>query len=127
MEPYIEAVVRRRYSADELLNEAQEYMFRLLRMVRELPLDAHVLMQMARHGKFKIQFTHLGLEKLTAGIDRASDRVAFSVVTGAIVMGSSWLLSSGVPGTRTIALAGYIVAGVLGLGLLISILRSRSF
>jgi hypothetical protein len=46
-------------------------------------------------------------------------------VTGSIVIGSSWLLSSGVPGTRTIALAGYIVAGVLGLGLLVSILRSR--
>lgn len=125
MRPYIEAVVRKRYSPDELLDEAQEYAVRLLRMVRELPLDAHVLMQMARHGRFKIQFTHLGLEKLTAGIDRASDRVAFSVVTGAIVIGSSWLLSSGVPGTRTIALAGYIVAGVLGLGLLVSILRSR--
>lgn len=125
--PYIEAVVRRRFSPDEILDEAQDYVIRIVRMLRELPLDAHVLMQMARHGKFRIQFTHLGLERLTAGIDRASDRVAFSVVAGSIVIGSSWLLSSGVAGTRTIALAGYLVAGVLGLGLLISILRSRNF
>ena len=127
MRPYVETVIRKRYTADELLNEAQEYAFRILRMVRELPLDAHVLMQMARHGKFRIQFTHLGLERLTAGIDRASDRVAFSVVTGSIVIGSSWLLSSNVPGTRTIALAGYIVAGIIGLGLVISIIRNRNF
>lgn len=127
LRPYVERAIRRRFAPGEMIDEAQDYLFRLMRMIRELPADAHVLMQMARHGKFNIKFTHQGLERLTSVIDRASDRVAFSVVAGSIVMGSSWLLSSEASGTRTLALAGYIIAGLLGVGLLISILRSKNF
>lgn len=129
MKPYIERVVKRRFSPDEIIDDAQEYAFTLLRLLKNLPLDLHVLMQMARHGRFRIQFTHLGLERLTRVLDRASNRVAFSVVTGSLIVGSSLLLatSAGVTGTRTLGLAGFIIAGVLGIGLLISILRSRNF
>jgi ubiquinone biosynthesis protein len=125
LRPYVENAIRRRFAPGEVLDEAQDYFFRMLRMMRELPVDAHVLMQMARHGKFNIKFTHQGLERLTAAVDRASDRVAYSVMAGSIVIGSSWLLASGVPGTRTLGLAGYVAAGALGLVLLVSILRSR--
>ena len=127
MKPYVEQVVKRRFSPEEIVDEAQEYLFTLLRLVKNIPVDLHILMQMARHGRFKIQFTHLGLERLTRVLDRASNRVAFSVVTGALVVGSSLLLASGVPGTQSIGLAGYVVAAFLGVGLLISILRSRNF
>lgn len=123
LKPYVEEVVRRRFSPEEIIDVTQEYGFRLFRVLRQLPVDVHVLMRMARHGKFRIQFNHQGLERLTAGIDRASDRVAFSVVAGSLIMGSSWLLASQVPGTRLLALGGYIVAGILGFGLLVSILR----
>lgn len=127
MRPYLEEVMKRRFSPDELLQDTQDYAFRIIRMLRDLPSDIHSLLQMARHGRFRIQFTHQGLERLTAAIDRASDRVAFAVVAGALIMGSSWLLASQVAGTRLLALGGYIIAGVLGLGLLISIVRSRNF
>lgn len=127
MQPYVEAVIKRRFSPEELLNESQEYGFRLARVIRDLPQDVHVLMQTARHGRLRMQFKHMGLENLNHTLDRASDRVAFSVVAGSLIIGSSWLLASDVPGTRLIALAGYVIAALLGVGLLISIIRARNF
>ena len=129
MKPYVEQVIKRRFSPEEIIDDAQEYVFTLMRLVKNIPLDMHVLMQMARHGRFKIEFKHVGLERLTRVLDRASNRVAFSVVTGSLIVGSSLLMATGagVTGTRTLGLAGFIIAGVLGIGLLISILRSRNF
>jgi len=126
MQPYVEEVIKRRFSPDEILHQSQEYGFRLARIVRDLPQDIHVLLQTARHGRLRMQFKHMGLENLNATLDRASDRVAFSVVAGSLIIGSSWLLASDVPGTRLIALAGYIIAALLGVGLLISIIRARN-
>ena len=129
IKPYIEAVVKHRFSPEELVNEGQDYLFTLLRMLKNVPVDLHVLLQMAKHGHLKIEFKHSGLERLTRVLDRASNRVAFSVVTGSLIVGSSLLLATGagVTGTRSLGLAGFITAGVLGIGLLISILRSRNF
>ena len=128
IQPYVERIIKRRFSPEEIIDDAQDYAFTLMRLIKNIPLDLHVLMQMARHGRFKIQFTHMGLERLTRVLDRASNRLAFSVVTGSLIVGSSLLLATGagVTGTRTLGLAGFIIAGILGIGLLISILRSRN-
>ena len=129
IKPYVEEVIKRRFSPEGIIDDAKEYAFTLVRLVKNIPFDMHVLMQMARHGRFKIEFKHVGLERLTRVLDRASNRVAFSVVTGSLIVGSSLLLATGagVTGTRTLGLVGFIIAGVLGIGLLISILRSRNF
>lgn len=129
IKPYVEAAVKRRFSPQALVDEGQDYLITLLRLLKNVPVDLHVLLQMAKHGHFKIEFKHIGLERLTRVLDRASNRVAFSVVTGSLIVGSSLLLSTGagVTGTRTLGLTGFIIAGLLGIGLLISILRSRNF
>jgi len=129
IQPYIEAVVKRRYSPEELVDEAQGYLLSVGRLLKNVPADLHVLLQMAKHGHFKIEFKHIGLERLTRVIDRASNRVAFSVVTGSLIVGSSLLLGVGEDSTLTrgLGFTGFVIAGLLGIGLLISILRSRNF
>lgn len=126
MRPYIEAAVRSRFAPDEIVGEGQEYAMGLLRLLREIPGDIQNLFQKIRHGTIKMQVNHEGLDRLTHIMDVASNRVAFSVITGSLIIGSSWLLASGV-GFRALGVAGFISAGVLGAGLLVSILRSRNF
>ena len=77
-----------------------------------------------------------GLEEFVTELDRASNRLAFSVVTGAIIIGSSYVMSAGVGPTwgalrilglgdvPILGLVGFVIAGVLGLGLMWSIFRS---
>ena len=58
------------------------------------------------------------------------NRLGFAVIIGSIIVGSSWVISTGstvlllgVP-LWVLGVAGYLVAGVMGLGLVVAILRS---
>jgi ubiquinone biosynthesis protein len=124
--PYVERIVSERYSPANLLQEGQQNLVSLVRMGREIPNDVRYLLRMLRRGRFKVQLNHEGLDQVAAVTDRASNRITFGLIAGALIVGSSFLMSQGA-GARTIGMTGFIVAGVLGVALLISILRSRNF
>jgi ubiquinone biosynthesis protein len=96
-----------------------------VRMGRQMPGDLSHLLRMLRAGKLKIQLNHEGLTHLAAAMDRASNRVTVGLITGAVIVGSSLLLGADI-GARTLGLSGFIFAGILGLSLVVSILRSRN-
>jgi len=125
LQPHVERLVARRYSPIQLAKETQQNITELVRLGRQLPGDLQQLMRMLRRGRFKIQLNHEGLQKMAAVLDRSSNRIAFGVITGSVIIGSSLLMTTDI-GARGLGLAGYLVAGVLGLSLAVSILRSRN-
>ena len=124
IQPHVERIVKQRFSPAQLAREARQNMVLLMRLGRQMPSDAANLMQMLRRGKLKIQLNHEGINYLAAAMDRASNRVTVGLITGSIIVGSSLLLAANI-GARTLGLTGFIFAGLLGLTLVISILRSR--
>jgi ubiquinone biosynthesis protein len=126
IQPHVERLIVQRYSPKHLLQEAQTQVSALLRLGRDLPNDIRNLLRMMRSGRVKIQLTHEGLSNLASVIDRASNRITFGLITAAIIVGSSLIVQTG-DTFQPIALGGYVMAGVLGLALLVSILRSRNF
>ena len=126
LQPYVEEVIRDRFSPRQLAEDAQQNAVQMLRLGREVPREVQQLLGMLRRGRLRIQLNHEGLNHLANVTDRASNRLTFSVIAGSIIVGSSMLLAADI-GLYPIGLAGYSVAGVLGLALLISILRSRNF
>lgn len=126
IQPYVESVVRNRFNPKYLAADVQQNMLAMMRLGRELPRDVQQLLGMLRRGRLRIQLNHEGLNHLASVTDRASNRVTFGIITGAIIVGSSLLLAADV-GLRPIGLAGYSVAGLLGIALLISILRSKNY
>ncbi len=126
LQPYVEEVIRDRFSPRQLAQDAQQNAVQMLRLGREVPREVQQLLGMLRRGRLRIQLNHEGLNHLANVTDRASNRLTFSVIAGSIIVGSSMLLAADI-GLYSIGLAGYSVAGVLGLALLISILRSRNF
>ena len=125
LRPYVERLVKQRYSPAQLAREARQNTMQFLRMGRELPQELRGLMSTLRRGRLKVQLHHEKLDNLASVTDRASNRIAFSVIAGSIIVGSSMLISSN--SARTLGLIGYSVAAVLGMMLLVSILRSRNF
>jgi ubiquinone biosynthesis protein len=85
------------------------------------------ILRQAREGKIKIEFEHRGLEPMLSTHDRVSNRIAFAIVLASLVIGSSLIVLAGIPpkwyGIPVIGLAGFLVAGVMGFWLLVSILR----
>ncbi|MBN2581684.1 MAG: AarF/ABC1/UbiB kinase family protein [Planctomycetes bacterium] len=93
-------------------------------------------------GKMRLVFRHDGLDNIITELDRSSNRIAFSVITAAIILGSSIILQarigpsvghmipwigSHLPSIGEIpllGLIGFVMAAVSGTWVVISILRS---
>ena len=95
--------------------------------LREVPLEFRRLLAQVTGGKSKVTFRHEGLEPLDATLDRASNRLSFALVLAALIIASSVVIHARVPpvwhGISALGLVGYLFAGLMGFGLLISILR----
>jgi ubiquinone biosynthesis protein len=93
-----------------------------------LPDDVAALTRKARRDGLRIQFVHRNLDHFIREMDRSSNRLSFSIVIAAIVIGSAVVMHAGlgprVFGYPSLGLAGFVVAGFLGMGLAVGILRS---
>ena len=95
--------------------------------MKSLPSELRALIGQARKGELRIEFQHLGTEPLQETFDRVSNRLAFAIVLAALIIGSAFLVHSGIPPkwyeVPVIGLGGFVVAGFMGFWLLVSILR----
>jgi len=127
-EPFIRRIVLERLSPRRLLEEFFRSGEDLVQLVKEIPGETRDILQQIRQGKVRIGFEHRGLEGFAFHVDRASNRIAFSLVIAALIVGSSIIIQTQIGpyifGFSMLGLFGLLIAGVLGLWLLISILRS---
>lgn len=125
IKPYIQDIVATRYAPMQLWRDLRQNLHLFMRLGRDIPSNIHNLLRMLRRGNLHVRLAHEGLKEFATVTDRASNRITFGLITGALIVGSSMLVASGRAG-QNLGLAGYIIAGVLGLMLLFSILRSRN-
>lgn len=126
--PEAERIIRRRYDPREigkdLIKQAKEFE----RFITGLPGQLQDLLGKLQHGHLKMEFEHKGLENLQHSLDRASNRLSFSLIVAALIIGSSLILFSQIGptwgGMSLLGLAGYLLAGVFGVLLIIAILKS---
>jgi len=99
-----------------------------LELIEELPRDLIDILHKFKEGRLKFNFEHQGLEKLVREINRSSNRISFSLIIAALIIGSSLVLQQKIGpfifGYPVLGIMGYLLATFLGLGLVISILRS---
>jgi ubiquinone biosynthesis protein len=74
-------------------------------------------------------FRHRGLDDLISKVDIFANRLVFALLIAALIIGSSLLSIFGESGVRLLgvnifALAGFVIAALLGLALLVGIIRS---
>lgn len=129
--PYAHRLVRRQRSpqhlASKILSSTQEYG----ELVQELPSQIRLALKKLLHGKLRVEFSHVGLENLPREMDRSSNRISFSLIISALIVGSSLILNKGkgplIFGFSALGIIGFFLAGLLGLWLAIAILRSGRF
>ncbi|MBW1738596.1 MAG: AarF/ABC1/UbiB kinase family protein [Deltaproteobacteria bacterium] len=99
----------------------------IVSLVKEIPRELRNILKQVRQGKVKLEFEHRGLEPMLTTHARISNRIAFAIVLASLVIGSSLIALADIPpkwyGIPVIGLAGFLLAGVMGFWLLISILR----
>lgn len=126
--PFIRRLIQEKYHPKHLFTHLWQDAGAVLHQVKTLPGEIHEILKHVKQGKTKIIFELSGLERLTHELNRASNRLAFSLIIAAIIIGSSLIIATKVGpllfGYPILGLLGFCFAGLLGLGLLIFILRS---
>ena len=95
----------------------------------EYPRQIHNLLNELKDGEVEVVFRHRGLDELISKVDILANRLVFALLIAALIVGSSLLGIFGESGARFLGvsvfgLAGFVIAALLGLALLVGIVRS---
>ncbi|MFH1074132.1 MAG: lipopolysaccharide core heptose(II) kinase RfaY [Candidatus Firestonebacteria bacterium] len=127
-EPHALKFIKDSMEPKRLLIDAKNNTLSIYGFLRNLPKDISEIFKKIKKGELEIEFVHVGLDPLIHEIDRATNRLAFSFIIGGLIVGSSIVTYAGIgPKIWDIPLygfLGYFIAGILGLAIAVSILRS---
>ncbi len=128
IKPFAEQIIKDRYSPSSIAKETAQTLQSYHALGKSLPKDIKEFINRVNRNKFKIDLEHRGFERLVNDLDKSTNRLSFSMVIGALIIGSSLIMQIDkgpmLFGFPVLGLLGYSVAGVLGFGLAIAILRS---
>lgn len=119
--PYIELALENQYDLKHIKSDLENTFFQSTRFIKGLPNDLYWILKRVKNNNFKIKLEHLHLQKLLNGIEIVGNRVSFSLIVAALIIGSSYVI----PYYRGLGLFGYIMASLLGIGLLISMFKKN--
>jgi ubiquinone biosynthesis protein len=126
LRPYLEHMIRDGLHPGEMMQHAQRNAAAFFKISRQLPDDLAHLIQQWRRGRLNMHLNINRLENFVTTLDRASNRLAISVITGSIIIGSSLIIATDSP-LSSLGIGGYVFAGLLGISLVFSILWSKKF
>lgn len=126
--PYARKVMTRSLDPRREMYELMKATRDGLGLAKRIPLDLGYILSKVRKDEISIRLQHRGLERFISELDRSSNRLSFAVVIAALIIGSSIIFQTGVGplffGYPMLGLAGFLLATVLGMWLLIGIIRS---
>ena len=100
-------------------------------LAARLPDDLNSIISKARTGKFQMRIHHEHLNELSDTLNKSSSRISFALIITGLLVSSSMLVPQ--DGTllqlvtyQQLGIFGYLAAAMLGIGMIISIIRSRS-
>ncbi len=109
--------------AADLYDSGEDFFY----LLRDIPGDLRDTLKLAKQGRIKIEFEHHGLGSMITTLDRVSNRISFAIVLAAQIVGSALVVLADIPpkwnDISVIGLAGFLVAGIMGFWLLLSMLR----
>jgi ubiquinone biosynthesis protein len=125
LKPYVRKLAERKYNPREILRAARRILAEYITLFRNLPGDLIPTLRKLREGRLKVEFEHRGLDNLISQTERSTNRLSFSLIIAALIVGSSLIMQT--ERFFILGVSGFIIAGILGLGLVIAMLRTRKF
>lgn len=127
-EPFAQELMRRRYDPKRAIKRSAEEAVEYSAMLARIPPALERALVRLNRSETEIQFRHRGLDRLITRLDIVSNRISFSVIIGALIVGSSLIIQTQrgplIFDLPLLGFLGYVVAGIFGMGLVLSILRS---
>ena len=128
--PFIEKVKLERFTPERIANDIFAFGSDIFRFMDRFPKDLMEISLLLRKQQLSIRLEHQGLQSLLEANNQISNRISFSIIIAALLIGSALIVISKTPplfyGISLIGILGFFFAAVLGIWLLIAILRKGS-
>jgi ubiquinone biosynthesis protein len=126
--PYARGLLAERFHPRVISQRARAEALALGSIARELPYQAHDVLERMRDGTFQIHFENPGLDQLDEHIDQASNRLSVALVVlgglvGSAIVGVFAKEGPHVIGIHILAFLGFVVSGAFGLWLIWGVMR----
>ncbi|MBI5695153.1 MAG: 2-polyprenylphenol 6-hydroxylase [Nitrospirae bacterium] len=126
--PYASKLVRNKYSPRRYTHKMKRDMLEFTDFVSGLPRQFRIILRKVIKDDIHVKMELQGLDRFIRDFDRSSNRISFSLVMAAIIVGSSIIIHSGkgrmLFGYPFLGLFGFLLAAFLGLWLVWGIIRS---
>jgi len=128
LQPYIVDFMEKKERAKWVLKDTFKSISDIYYILKELPETVESSLKTIRKGYINVAFEHKGLANLTSTLDKASNRISFSLIISSILISSSLIMVAGkgpkIWGHPAFGIIGFMISGVLGIYLIIGIIRS---
>jgi len=127
MEPYVKEVTGREIGPGAMAARTIGRAVEAEEALSDIPMLLDALSEKVLEDELTVRFRHRGFRGLIEEMDRATSRLAYSLVVSAIVLSSSIVtladLGPTYMGLPLFGITGFLLAGLMGVALLISIWR----
>ncbi len=128
-EPYIKRLSMSRWKPHTVWRNIVHSVRQFAAMQRSLPDRLNRIIDHLDSGRLLIRFKHENLGELSSTLENISNRLTFGIIIGALIIGSSMIITTGVKpllfGYPAFGIIGYLVSCLLGLWLVFNMIRSR--
>ncbi len=128
--PFIEKVKMARFTPDRIASDMVDFGSDMFRFLDQFPKDLMDIALLLKKRQLAVRLEHQGLQALLEANNQISNRISFSIIIAALLIGSALIVISKTPplfyGISLIGILGFSFAAVLGIWLLIAILRKGS-
>jgi ubiquinone biosynthesis protein len=126
--PFLARLMRERSRPQALIARGRKRLVELVTLAGRMPDDLRQLLRELRRGRMKIELDLKRLDHFGHQLDRSANRLTVGIVTAALIVGSSIVMTvQGGPtlfGLPLFGLVGFLLAFVTGAWLVVSIWRS---
>lgn len=126
-EPILRELYQERTSLKTFSRRSRDMLRHALLGMQELPFELRRLVRRLEHDSLAINLNHRGLEDHDDAVKIAANRITLGVIIGALIIGSSLIVTTGIEphlfGFPALGLIGYLLSAILGLYVIWDIIR----
>jgi len=126
-EPFIKKVKLNRFSPKRLESDVLSLASQTFTFLKDFPKDLLEITRLIRQRKLAFSHEIQGLDHMLSTHDQISNRISFSIIIAALIIGSALIVISKTPplfyGISLIGIIGFLAAAVMGIWLLVAIVK----
>ncbi|MBS4534235.1 ubiquinone biosynthesis protein UbiB [Clostridium sp. D2Q-14] len=122
----LDKIKRDKLNPNELIKKTYDLIYNEISNFQEMPKLLNKILYKVERDRIHVNMKHEGIDNLNRELNSISNKLSLSLIISAIIIGSSTIIQSKAGpqmlGMSAIGLIGFVIAGIMGLTLVLSII-----